>query len=320
MSFRVTGASIPGSSHLGQGTVLLGKNSQDAFRVFPDLGDKRLWTPGEQPLIAMVSDGVSSAIDSEVGSKLAVRLYCATLAREFSRAQVALREAAEMKGLKFEVDPLPEAFWQRLDNNALAPISTLLMALSSDDAEFRVNIKQLFLFTLLGIIHTEEFGSWIFGPKGSDGVFAANGEITVLEPQTGNKPVSPAYRFVSNEFQDRRDLMETVVHRYFPPGALKTFLIGTDGVVHLQKAEGKKIPGREEKVHPLSEFWTNGEFLEQDTLELYLRQLNTEWCRLIKPKPEEEAGGKKASLLREPRLLLDDTTVVVGVRVPDEAK
>ena len=106
--------------------------------------------------------------------------------------------------------------------------------------------------------------------------------------------------------------MQTVVHRYFPPGELQSFLLGTDGVGHLIKAEGRKIPGRDECVKPLSALWEDEEFLQEETLCLYLRQINTEWCQLIQPTEEEAKAGKKTRLLREARLLLDDTSVIVG--------
>ncbi|MCB0335544.1 MAG: protein phosphatase 2C domain-containing protein [Bdellovibrionales bacterium] len=317
MTFKIISASVPGSSHLGQGTVLIGKNNQDAHRIHPKLGEDRVWNGGPSPLIAIVSDGVSSAVDSEVGSKLAVRMVSATIAKEFRRAQLALGEAVA-QGLKIESDPLPDAFWKRVDNNAYAPFSTLLTVLSSDDVEFRENLKELFIFTTLGLLHTEEYGSWIFGPRGSDGVFAANGKVTVLKPQAGNKPISGCYRFVPNEFQDQPELMDTVVHRYFKPGELQTFLLGTDGVEHLQAAEGKKMPGREERVRPLKDLWEDPEFFSEDSLQLYLRQINTEWTQLKKPSQEEQKAGKQSRLIREPRLLLDDTTIIVGRRISSQ--
>ena len=147
----------------------------------------------------------------------------------------------------------------------------------------------------------------------SDGVYAVNGKVVVLQPQLGNKPIAPTYRFVPNEFQDRPELMQTAVHAYLPPGELESFLIGTDGVDYLIKAEGTKMPGREERVHPLRDFWETDEFLGgDDALQLYFRQLNTESCRLVHPTREDEARGKRSSLLRESRLLLDDTTLVFG--------
>ena len=318
MKIQVASASIPGSAHLGQSTVLIGKNNQDAMRVSPELGPSRIWTGENGPLIALVSDGVSSAPDAEVGSKLAVRLYNTTLTRELMRFQTILVKMMD-EGLKLKSDPLPKSFWDRVDNNALAPLSTLMMALGPDDSGFRRTLNDLFIFTMLGLVHSEKFGTWIFGPKGSDGVFSINGEVTILTPQLGNKPISPCYRFVPNEFQEQPDLMQTVVHKYLPPGELESFVIGTDGLEHYIKAEGKKMPGRDEVVHPLSAFWEDEEFYNGDSLQLYFRQLNTESCRLHKPTPDEEKLGKKAKLLREGRLLLDDTTVIIGRRIVDES-
>ncbi len=313
MTFNVKGTSVPGTAHLGLGTVLIGKNNQDAFLFTQQNSAEPVrWPP--EPLICLVSDGVSSAVDAEVGSKLAVRLYYTTLSREFNRARAVLAEAKK-QGHKLESDPLPAAFWARVDNNALAPLSTLMMALGPDDESFRRTLRELFIFTLIGVLHTEEFGTWIFGPKGSDGVFAVNGEVVVREPQLGNKPISPCYRFVPNEFQDQPELMNTVVHRYVPPGKLDNFLIGTDGLVHYMSAVGKKMPGRTELVCPLQNLWNNDDFYKDDTLDLYFRQINNESCRMIKPKPEEEAAGKKARMVREPGLLLDDTTLIVGKRI-----
>ncbi|HMO17843.1 MAG TPA: protein phosphatase 2C domain-containing protein [Oligoflexia bacterium] len=306
MTFKVKGTSVPGTAHLGQGPVLIGKNNQDAFII-------QEGREGGNPLICLVSDGVSSACDAEVGSKLAVRLYHRTIQREFRRAHAVLN-AAVQQGLKIETDPLPGAFWARVDNNALAPLSSLMMALGPDDESFRQTLRELFIFTVIGILHTEEYGSWVFGPKGSDGVYAVNEDIVVLEPQTGNKPISPCYRFVPNEFQDQPDLMETVVHRYIPPGKLENFLIGTDGMVHYMSAIGKKMPGRNELVLELSKLWVDDEFFRDDSLHLYFRQMNTQSCRLIRPTTEEEQQGKKAKLLREPGLLMDDTTLVIGKR------
>lgn len=319
MTFNIVGASIPGSSHLGQGVILLGRNNQDAFSIYPRLGEDRIWRPGEKPLIGLVSDGVSSCITSEVGSQLAVRIVSAKLASEFSRVQIVLKARLE-GGSPIDKDPLPLAFWRRFDANAYAPFSALLTMLSTSDAEFRQNMRELFIFTTLGILHTEEFGSWVFGPRGSDGVFAVNGEVTVLKPQSGNKPISPIYRFVPNEFQNQPELMDTIVHRYFLPGELQSFLIGTDGVEHLIKAEGKKIPGRKEKVRPLDDFWNDPEFLVDDTLLLYLRQLNTQWPKVMRPSDEQKAAGKECRLVIEPRLLLDDTTVIIGRRISDEGE
>lgn len=312
MTFKVKGTSVPGIKHLGQGPVLIGKNNQDAF-LFTQQSSAEPGRFSPEPLICLVSDGVSDAVDAEVGSKLAVRLYDTTLSREFDRARALLTEAIKA-GHKLESDPLPAAFWARVDNNALAPLSTLMMALGPDDERFRRTLRELFIFTLIGVLHTEEFGTWIFGPKGSDGVFAVNGDVVVREPQRGNKPISPCYRFVPNEFQDQPELMNTVVHRYVPPGQLNNFLIGTDGLVHYMSAVGKKMPGRTELVCPLEDLWNNDDFYLDDALHLYFRQLNTESCRMIKPTAEEEKAGKKARMVREPGLLIDDATLIVGKR------
>lgn len=295
----VSGGCVIGREHLGSGNVFLGKNGQDAFAIL------------KRPnfMVAAVADGCSSGPASEVGAQLGVHLHTSQVARAWQRMSEKLRAGGGG-------DPLDRSFWSRVQLNALAPLSTLALALSASDREFGAIAAHYLQFTILGILDTP-LGTWIWAPPGTDGYFAINGELTALtapqiagSEQKGETPAYPIYRLVENAFAGNEELITLKAIAYYPPGVVQSFLLGTDGVRYIEQNQAKPLPGSEEPMGSVSQFWTDRVYTDaEDEVTARLRLMNREVTRL-------GTTPKGASALnRQPGLLRDDVAIVVGRRI-----
>lgn len=268
--------SVIGRDHLYVGTgrrkVLVSKNNQDAHLVF--------FT--DDYFIALVLDGCGSGSDSEVGSKEAAALFM----------------LAFNKYLMYHVPG--EAMFDRIRQDVLAEIRVRANGMGLSLSR---TIADYYLFTVLGVYidrsHTVIFS---FG----DGVFFLNGEMTNIGPFPGNAPPYMAYAITGSlGEQDHPRILQREFHiqAQIPTKELQTLLIGTDGILHMVAAENTFVPGREELIGPVSQFWTDDRyfanaFAVQRRLNIINRDhVDIDWDT---QKITEEAGKLK-----------DDTTLVV---------
>lgn len=256
--FEVAGGSVIGQFHRD-----IGKNNQDALQV--------IWM--DETLIAVVCDGCSSGMHSEVGATLGAKLVAESLAQSLLR------------------DGQPD--WRWVHESVLGEIEALISAMGIEPIQA---LLDHFLFTIIGVVITPQ-GATVFTL--GDGVFSINGEITIIGPFPDNAPPYLAYELVQPELMGQ----QMQIYPTIPLQKLESVLIGTDGVMDLLEAEERCLPGRSELVGPLSQFWQQDRFFENpEAVHRRLNVINREMVR---------ADWESQRLIREKGLLPDDTTLIV---------
>lgn len=282
LGFEVAAGSIPGRDHIGRNEVLLGRNNQDALH----------WATSENALVTIVADGCGSAPFSEFGARYGARLI-ATMVRD--RYEEALLQETVAPG------KVPDdLFWQQLHRAALQNISLVAAQLTGSlGSKFDV-LRDHFLFTVLGVLITR--GEVVFFWIG-DGVFGLNGTLNRLEPESGNRPQYLAYGLIPGRTE--RELVALGFKRSptLQSSDISSILIGTDGVADLADAADRPVPGADNLVGPVSQFWDEDRYFQnQDAVRRRLAVINRE------VKRQNSATGYLSVI---PGLLRDDTTLIV---------
>ena len=225
--FEMAGGSIPGRDH-----ITTQKNSHDAYH----------FTSSGSLGIAVVCDGCGSGENSEVGSKLMARLVTAQVQRLYHNDPSAFRVGQIDRGL------------MQLRRSILSHIQLLADGMGGS---FSQVIGEYFLSTVVGVIVTLDH-TFVFGA--GDGVVALNETLKILTPSEGNMPDYLTYGLVETEKKGLMPIFKVV--ESIPTKELQTLLIGTDGVGDLVNASDKKIPGKDESVGLLSQFWKEDRFFK----------------------------------------------------------
>lgn len=265
-TFDIAAGSIPGRDHVGAGRLLVGRNNQDAC-AWRCTGD---WT------LAVVCDGCSSGIHSEVGAALGARLVLAGLERRVAGAG-ADGFASRLADLRHEV---------------LRQLADLSQALGG---ELATTVSDYLLFTVLGAAVGPE-ATLLFAL--GDGVFYVNGDLLRIGPYPGNAPPYLGYALLA----DGSDLDFALV-RSLPTAEVTSLLVGTDGVLDLAAAADRTVPGTTEPVGPIAGFWERDVyFANPDAIRRRLARMNSSAVRL---------DGRTGETVQEPGLLRDDTSLIV---------
>jgi hypothetical protein len=272
--FQIAGASVLGSRHLK-----IGKNNQDAYT----------WIRNPDHIICVVSDGCSSGLHNEVGSQIIASLFAKTLSAYVSKPHPSLSDEN-----LFRHDWL----WYNVRQDVLARIR--ILAQSMDD-NLITTICQYFLSTVVGCIITPT-STCIFGC--GDGVFYLNGDMHVLGPFPGNKPPYLCYGITGSEVTNQNpSLLDIQRHIICPSDEVQTLLIGSDGVSDLVNIADQHLPGRQEKIGNISQFWTD---------DIYFS--NPEWMRNVLTTINTEKRipvWEERNIIKYQGLLPDDTTLIV---------
>jgi len=280
--FEVAYGTIIGRDHLytGKGTrkTLVGANNQDSFRLLC----------GDDYIIAVVSDGCGSSPHSEVGARVGAHLVVETIYRNLEKhyagfTSLGLDDAAQ--------------FLERVRLDVLAHLRVLANGMSSDLSRV---VNDNFFFTILGVIVSWDHAV-IFSL--GDGYFFVNGEMTAVSfPE--NTPPYIAYGITGSELTSTYPvLLYFRVLKVVPTPDILSLLIGTDGLKYLIGAEEQNIPGKQEPIGPVRQFWEDdryfaNEYMVTRKLGLINRDyLNIDW--------------ENRRLTEEQGKLRDDTTLVV---------
>ncbi|EKD24714.1 MAG: hypothetical protein ACD_80C00167G0012 [uncultured bacterium (gcode 4)] len=272
--FEVAGGSVLGTRHLK-----IGRNNQDSYT----------WIKTPDSIIAIVSDGCSSGMHSEVGSKIMAPLFAQTLATYLSKPHASLTDEN-----LFRHDWL----WYNVRQDVLARVRVLAQSM---DQNLIATICQYFLCTIVGCVITPQ-STCIFGC--GDGVYSLNGDVQILGPFPGNKPPYLSYGITGSEVTNESpSLLDIQRHIICPTHDVQSILIGSDGMGDFTALADKNFPGREEKIGEISQFWTDDIYFKNpEWIRNVLATINTE-----KRKPLWE----ERSILKSPGLLPDDTTCIV---------
>lgn len=280
--FQLAFGSVTGAQHVNDG-----RPNQDAHSI----------THTPTHTIVIVADGCSDGAHSEVGAHLGAR-YAA--------------RAAEWAIDTFVTTPTEDPVFPISEDDGLAHVWTYIRDHVCEglrdslgqmgkfsDRQRKSAVNDLFLFTLVvGIIDNRPGGKTCFAAIG-DGFLAVNGAVVPFPKFPDNKPPYLAYLLVSSSIAS--ELLDWKPLLTLPTVELQTFVIGTDGVDDFVEHESAPMPGSQRPVGPLSQFWEEDRyFTNPDMVRRKLVLCNGG------VGPRSARGG----------LLRDDTTLVVGRRVP----
>lgn len=271
--FEAAGGSVMGRHHQRSGT-----NNQDAWQLTVD----------DAIAIAVVCDGCGSGRHSEVGAKLGAVLMKQVLYHQLS-----------MAGVDGEVGP-DLRFWQGIQAQLLAQLELIALTLG-DRTQLVRTIYDYLLFTIVGAIATPQ---WTQVFTLGDGVLVLNGEVLALPKYANNAPPYVAYGLLGGAIANRSATeLQFNVHRTMPTAAVESLLVGTDGVNALMAAADQPLPGREEAVGAIAQFWDDDRYFKNpDRVRRRLALVNrtvTHW----------HDSSQQRTLF--PGLLNDDTTLIV---------
>lgn len=268
--FEIAAGSITGNDHRWSG-----KNNQDAFAYCQD----------ENKIIAVVCDGCSQGKHSEVGAKIGAKIIT--------------------RNIQDNIKPFfrytPEEAIEASRVETLHQIRELALGMRMEEDSFSQLVVDYFLFTVIGVVITPKT-TVIFSI--GDGLYAINGMMFRLGPFPNNEPPYLAYDGLVNSSlgQTNPDLLKFQINESVPTEQVNNILIGTDGVVNLNDSAGLKIPGKDEIVGGMSQFWLDDRyFANWDMIRRKLFLVNKE---SVQPVWQEQR------FLREKGLLPDDTTLV----------
>lgn len=272
--FEIGAGSVIGRDHL---RVLGEKNNQDSFAyVCNDL------------LFAVVTDGCGSEKNSEVGAKIGARVMVELLGQVWASFTQDGKSVTidNFLGINYLLSGVARIFLDKL-------------RLFSEGLNFAETIREEFLFTVMGLVITP---TWTAVFSAGDGVYAVNGEVTVLDSGPNNQPDYPAYALFSPPVV-RPSRYPFKIRTILATDQVSSILIGTDGLNDLIAAEEKTLPGKQEFVGPLSQFWEESQyFVNPDQVRRRLALINREFVK---------GDWENQRLLKEPGLLHDDTTLIV---------
>jgi hypothetical protein len=283
--FEIAAGTIIGRDH-----HISGKNNQDAFCCLAS----------EELIVAVVCDGCGSSPYSDVGAKIGARI----LATEIQ---------SSLNSLSDQCQPIRKDDWEFLLSHIynkpfLSQIQTLALGMVNHRLDWESELVRVildyFLFTAIGIVITPK-STVIF--SAGDGIFGINfktgGILRTLGPFPGNAPPYPTYGLIESAVACDLKLLGFKLQAVDLTSDVESLIIGTDGTADLAAAAEKNIPGRDELVGPLSQFWENDLFFTNpDALRRRLAVINTD---VSKPLWEEKRIQRFNGLLR------DDTTIAV---------
>lgn len=265
-SFEIAAGTVAGRDHR---SAL--KNSHDAYHF------------GVRPgiLAGAVCDGCGSGGHSEVGAKIAARMIVEQVLRRYSRDPGAFAWPAVEREL------------QKIRLSVLGQIQVLADSMGEG---FTETISEYFLFTVLAVIMTRQ---WTFVAGAGDGIILAN-ENVFPRASDDNKPDYISYGLVETENGPAAPPLRILLSR--TTAHTDRILLGTDGAKDLVKAAEKNIPGKDEKVGRLDQFFDDRYFTNPFAIQRRLNLVNRTNCRV---------DYEKKAVLEEHGHLPDDTTVLV---------
>jgi len=281
--FEVASGSVIGRDHMYVGTgrrkVLVGKNNQDSHYavIFPDY------------IVAVVCDGCGSSYHSEVGSKIGARLLI-----EAIRNYLLYHPGLSDQG----IGTCATSMLERVRQDTLAQIRVLAAVMGPSLTQI---VSEYFLFTIVGALVTR-FGTVIFSI--GDGVYFVNGSMTEIGPFLDDSPPYMAYGITGSPLTNEcPGLLHFQVDVAIPTKEVGSILIGVDGVLDLINIADHCIPGREDLVGPINQFWEDDRYFANPfAITRRLSLINRDHVGVsLAGRRVEDAHGE----------LRDDTTFVV---------
>jgi len=279
-SFQIAFGSVVGRDHL-----LKFKNNQDGVCVLRD----------PDVIVAVVTDGCGdlNSLHSDVGANIGANLV----------ANTVLSAAKKYPRTYFS----DSSFWESIRQDVLAYIRVLATNMGNSMSQV---VNNFFLFTIVGTLLTKDES--VFFSIGDGAMFINDSEIK-LGPYPANEPPYLGYALLDQSRTSiDQSLLRFKIHASISTEEVNSFLIGSDGVLYLIDAGGKKILGREENVESINQFWSNPSFFYNPYA--LTRRLN------VLAKEQKIICWDEKRFSAAPSFLPDDTTLVVGSRLPKEGE
>jgi len=157
-------------------------------------------------------------------------------------------------------------------------------------------VSEYLLCTVVGALLTPEYAGFF---SIGDGVVVINDELIELGPFSDNEPPYMAYSLLKTRWTEQE--LNFSILRVVSTDELESFLIGTDGVLHLRDSAEQTLPGSTDRIGPLSQFCREDRYFNKSGIRKRL-------ARIQSRQPNYSVGG---NVIEEARLR-DDTTLIVG--------
>lgn len=276
--FDIAAGTVTGRSHRETG-----KNNQDAY----------YYKSNDSATIAVVCDGCSEGKNSEIGAKIGAKVLVDLIVSYLSSFL-----NPELIDYKQGIFP----FWGTLQYLMTEKIKEIAREIYFDIDNV---IKEYFLFTIVGAIITGK-NTAVFSV--GDGIVFINNEIINIGPFPNNEPPYIGYQAMNSDHKYKNpDWLKFRIHEEKATQDIDSILIGTDGIIDLIDIAGRNMPGKEQKVGPINQFWEEEKYFKNsDMIRRKLFLVNKDVIR-----PRRDSRGNIKELIREPGLLPDDTTLIV---------
>ncbi len=270
------GGSVAGDHHL-----LRDRPNQDAYSIVTEADF----------VAAVVCDGCSGGTgdtDNGVGATLASHIV----------VQALRDERALLTGLSGDVTAADlQPYLDRVTGRVMTLLGALAEAMGGCQSEI---VGRYFLFTVVVAIVTPSFAAiCVCG----DGLFAINGKEQRLGPYPGNAPPYLGYGLLPASLALHELAQPLTAVCVCPTHTLTSLAIASDGAIDFAAVSACSLPGTTEPLGPLHQFWTEERYRERPYL--LARRL---------ARANRRARQTGDPRLDAPRLLPDDTTIVVMVR------
>jgi hypothetical protein len=275
-TFELAGGRVLGREHAAKGV-----NCQDALAF--------LQVPALDTAIAVVCDGCTNSLKSEVGAGLISRFVTESI--QF----MLLSEPASTEGTG------AADFWEFVRMRTLDKMRNAAKGMGGSLSE---TIGEHFLCTIVAAIIGPDYSEFV---AIGDGEVIVNGERISIGPFPGNEPPYLAYALTGSTLTNQDPgLLRFRIVRRLPSQALRHFAIGTDGLSDLIAAEYKTFPGTVTVIGPISQLWEDDKFFRnKDNVRRFLAMANVE---------TNKVDWHALEVNRVTGLLKDDTAIVVGRR------
>ena len=227
--FHVAAASVIGANHLRTY-----RNNQDGICL----------QAGEDLLVAVVTDGCSSAPSSEVGARLGARWLGEWIPRYLDLART------------------PDELLENVRAGLADFLRKTALLLRPEPDELAHTLEEFFLFTYLAAVLQPE-RTLVFGQ--GDGVVSVNGAVKVIDSGPDNAPPYPAYALVREALRGDPGSLLPVLHHEGPTSEVSSLLIATDGAAELV-ARAKEPLSSGEVPGGLEQFESGAALLEDPTV------------------------------------------------------
>ncbi len=267
--FEIAAGTVAGRDHR-----LAGRNNQDGYAVVP------------RPLVlaAFACDGCGSSPQSEVGARLGARLLAECLGKSLESVG---------PGVVFD-HALLSRHCERARQDLLAHLRVFGRTLGGN---FTSVVAEYFLFTAIGVVVTPSSAAIV---AAGDGLYAINGSVAQLGPYENNAPPYLGYGLLDADQTDT-PTPTLNVEMVMPSVDVQSLLIGTDGALDFWAKANRLVPGTDQPLGPLSQFWERSEFFRNaDTLRRRLTVASNDVTHM-----------QDGEIERIPGLLHDDTTLIV---------